>query len=437
MTQSTPCSEDKGLFITAFSQFVVDAVGAVRQQWWQSCDTFPELGEPVPLSIQQENELAANRLIDTVSAALCTYPEQAAERLPWRRLLFQEIDSFVANHMGWSKSLRDLALSPDFFKMTGDFSRSARGFARGMLIEDLYQALRNVWIMMSFQVLFARDVELTDSVFAYSMLYPFTDNHLDSEHLSVAEKRILNARLARRLAGEPLASADEHEAAVFRLVARIEEQYPRPTYGNVYRSLLAINRAQGKSLMQQGHLGSHEALDVLGISIEKGGTSVLADGFLVCGNMDQAQAEFTFAYGVFLQFMDDLQDVQRDLAAKHMTLFSQSAASHALDPLLCRLTHFLDLTLAPAASFSGRSADSLLTLLGTNCRFTIMQAVAAQSRFFTTDFVYRLERFCPFRFSALNRLRTRQQRQYDKAKRVLAARGLDNAVFEFMGQEQS
>ena len=73
---------------------------------------------------------------------------------------------------------------------------------------------------------------------------------------------------------------------------------------------------------------------------------MLADGFLVCGQMGREQAQFTFGYGVFLQFMDDLQDVQRDLTAKHMTLFSQSAASQSLDPIVCRLYHYLDLTLA-------------------------------------------------------------------------------------------
>ena len=115
MTQTTPCSENEGLFLRDFSQFVVDNAESVRQQWWQSCDTFPDLGEPVPLSKQRENELAASRLIDTVSAALCTYAEQPADQLPWRHQLLQEIDSFVANHMGWPKNLRELAFSPDFF----------------------------------------------------------------------------------------------------------------------------------------------------------------------------------------------------------------------------------------------------------------------------------------------------------------------------------
>ena len=109
-------------------------------------------------------------------------------------------------------------------------------------------------------------------------------NHLDSQHLSVAEKRVLNLRLGRRLAGEPLMPLDKHEAAVFRLVTRIEDQYPRSPFATVYRSLLTINRAQGKSLMQQGRSHSPCELDILGISIEKGGASVLTDGFLVCGN---------------------------------------------------------------------------------------------------------------------------------------------------------
>ncbi len=46
--------------------------------------------------------------------------------------------------------------------------------------EEIFQALRNVWIMNSLQIYWGLPVEMTPSVYAYSMLYPYTDNFLDN-----------------------------------------------------------------------------------------------------------------------------------------------------------------------------------------------------------------------------------------------------------------
>jgi hypothetical protein len=45
---------------------------------------------------------------------------------------------------------------------------------------------------------------------------------------------------------------------------------------------------------------------ILPISFFKGGTSVLADAFLVKGNLNIKEMHFAFAYGSFLQLLDDL-----------------------------------------------------------------------------------------------------------------------------------
>lgn len=80
--------------------------------------------------------------------------------------------------------------------------------------------------------------------------------------------------------------------------------------------------------------------DVLGISLEKGGASVLADAYLVQGTVDDAVASFAVGWGALLQFVDDLQDVATDRADGVLTVFSQGAGRWPLDPLENRLLGF-------------------------------------------------------------------------------------------------
>ena len=93
-------------------------------------------------------------------------------------------------------------------------------------------------------------------------------------------------------------------------------------------------------IQQSGRLG-HEQL--LKLSIAKGGTSVLAHGYLIMNQITRDQAEFLFGFGVFLQLLDDLQDLRRDLRAKHETLFSLAAIKHGrIDEIVLQLLHFMN-----------------------------------------------------------------------------------------------
>jgi hypothetical protein len=60
--------------------------------------------------------------------------------------------------------------------------------------------------------------------------------------------------------------------------------------------------------------------DILAMSIEKGGSSVLADAYLINGTLTEKEATFFFGYGVLLQICDDLQDGKKDLQEQHMGL---------------------------------------------------------------------------------------------------------------------
>jgi hypothetical protein len=277
-------------------------------------------------------------------------------------------------------------------------------------------------------------VELKEGLFAYSMLYPLTDNLLDDPGVGSAAKRSFNERFGRRLRDLPVAAASAGEAAVFRLVERIEAELPRRDFPAVYESLLAIHGGQVLSLRQQDDPTLTDA-ELLSISSQKGGSSVLADLYLVAGRASAEEERFAFGYGVFLQLLDDLQDVSGDLAAGHQTLFTRAAGRGALDEVTARLARFIDRILDAMEPFGGPGIADRKDLVRRNCRTLLVAAVAEQPRRFSRRFRRELAGQWPFSFRAMRRLRRRAQRRYRRAAAGLEARGAGSPLDRLLAEE--
>jgi hypothetical protein len=101
----------------------------------------------------------------------------------------------------------------------------------------------------------------------------------------------------------------------------IESQYSQTEFPDVFQSLLDIHTAQTDSLklIHQKDLLSEK--EIISICLNKGGASVLADGFLVAGKLTDEQRHFLFGYGAYLQLLDDVQDVREDWDSGLMTVF--------------------------------------------------------------------------------------------------------------------
>ena len=85
-----------------------------------------------------------------------------------------------------------------------------------------------------------------------------------------------------------------------------QEQAAREAHLDRFTNTISAEmRAQCRSLELLHRTASPYEVDVLGISLEKGGTSVLADGYLVAGSLTRPQAELAFGFGAYLQIVDD------------------------------------------------------------------------------------------------------------------------------------
>lgn len=400
--------------------------------WLATPDEPPATAELGPVFgpwTRWRNRGRADRLVRRLLADLLEIPDAGSARADWEHRLEGRICDFGESCLGWPGHFRRAPLSRHLSSASTEFVRRARALGARTGIElgpsELFQALRNVWIMNGLQVLLARPVATTPSVFAYSMLYPLTDNLLDDPGVSAHAKAGFNRRLGRRLAGERPTATGPLEAAVFELVGQIEEEFPRASHPRVFASLMAIHRGQVRSVGQQepaGPEGVGGERDLLRLSAEKGGTSVLADGYLVAGDLAPEEAEFLFGYGLVLQLLDDLQDATEDRAAGHRTLFSTAAGRGPLDPLAGRLARFTAEVVRAADAFDAPGWPLVAELIRRNCPLLLVQALGEQRGLFTRPFVRRLQRHFPIAFTAVPRLRRRATRRWRRAEPALRRR---------------
>ena len=294
-----------------------------------------------------------------------------------------------------------------FIDSTRRFLQAARDFDPGLGLASAYQALRNVWIMNSLQFDLGLPVEHTDAVFAYSMVYPYLDNLLDDAVTAETDKLAVVAKLKAWLEGSGLVPASPREEKFRALVKLIERRFPRAGFPGVYQSLLAIYNAQVRSLLQQRMTPPPSPEAILAISLEKGGTSVLADGYLVAGRLNPADEDFCFGFGTFLQLADDLQDIAEDAACGHRTLFSAEAGRRPLDGSAAGLERYLAAVLDRVGPGATANRSALCAAIAGGCSLMFMESVGRHRQFFTRAFVRRSRAAFPVRFSYLRKVRRR------------------------------
>jgi len=291
------------------------------------------------------------------------------------------------------------------------FIEKIKDFDPDMIPDDIYQAMRNVWIMNSLQVYMNLNIVCSGPMFAYSMFYPYTDNLMDDDAIAPGEKRRVNLIIRQLLEGRGNPADLDGAGKLAGLLELIETEFPRRQFPGVYQSLLAIFNAQLRSLAQQ-RAHSLSALEILDISFEKGGTSVLADGYLMKGELTSGQADFCFGYGAFLQLADDIQDVTIDRRKGHMTLFSRDAGRSPLDDLANRLFHFIPAV--TASHLPDPSMKNLKNMINQNTSFLVMEAIGRNGKFFSRDYLKKIEPHFPFSFKYLEKLRKKIEKRFQK-----------------------
>lgn len=274
----------------------------------------------------------------------------------------------------------------------------------GLTIENLGQAMRNFWIANLLQACFMKPVKNTEALYGYSLLYPYSDNLMDCLTSDKAEKTAFCKRLTAHLLGEPQQGRTPEEERIFELVDKIYNDFPIDQFPSVQMGLLGIHEAQAESLkQQQSHLLPYE-VDLLGKSFQKGGTSLLADGFLVKPEMSDKEQLFCFGFGAILQLCDDLQDAETDYLAQHYTLFSQLKGRYALDSLLKKMNGYLEFLMNQLVQINEQTTYDLPLVIGRNTKLLLAYAILDHQECFTRQFTKEIKQFLPIRPKAMKKI---------------------------------
>jgi len=378
---------------------VTEYLDRLTKTWWECDEASPPFGVAYAPREQGVREAQLARFLDELLREARRPPRTAAERDALQERLLAGTAPLIKLALGLEDRHVDALGLSDFGAAATAFARAARRFDPAVSIADIYQAGRNAVTANFLQRLLGLPVQSTPAVFAYSMLYPYSDNILDDPALPGAAKHAFNGRFRRRLSGEPVGPGSPAEEKVWALIAMIESQYARAAFPQVYASLLAIHAAQHKSMRLLRPGASPYEADVLGISFEKGGTSVLADGYLVAGTLAGPQAEFLFGLGALLQLGDDLEDMAADRQAGLMTVFAQTAGRWPLDRLTTRALHFGRRMLARMSDFAAPGTELLWEFVDRSAMQPIYQSAGQASRFYSRDYLRALEAHSSFRFA--------------------------------------
>lgn len=224
-------------------------------------------------------------------------------------------------------------------RITSEFLSKGEQYDPSISFEELFKAGRTVWFMIAFQMQLNIPLVLTDSIFGYNMLYPYTDDLVDCNEISKeAKKDFAKIFHERLLYGESNydprvhfdgkqsninelslpTSLEAHASRVvkiFDMVKFIENDWKRRgEYEGVFMGLATIHESQMKSTIQHAKIDEGYAptmAQVEQVSAEKGGASLIAAGFLIEGRLTRAKMAYLEYLGFGLQLLDDLQVSER------------------------------------------------------------------------------------------------------------------------------
>lgn len=378
--------------------------------WEESSEQLPEFSRSYTADEQNAREANFNAFQEKVKSFQSKKNRQALRKGDPGQSFFPVFRAFLQNVFDFEPDQLSIILSDDFKNVSKDFFYKARMFGSDLSPENIYQGMRNVWIMNGLQLMMGISVEITPSVFAYSMIYPYSDNLLDDPNISGAEKQEFSRRFNRRLHGEKVEPESETESQLFRLVGMIEDQFPRNEFPKVYESLYAIQQGQTHSLNLINCNGLNES-EVQKICFEKGGASVLADGYLVAGRLTDEQEQALFGYGIYLQLLDDIQDVKEDAEANTKTLFSCLDGTPDLGAFVNRTIHFGRKAMEELRCFKGTEMETMLRLMNRSIETMAIESVGLNPDSYSVAYLQKLEQHSPLRFEFIRQKRTQSKSQ--------------------------
>lgn len=364
----------------------------LKREWIETEDNFPDFLTEICLEKKQRNETYARKASTDFYQQTDRLPRLPFRRKKWKRrtldIIFQVL--YQENIIGIHEAMKPHEID-SFYQELMDFLKTVRHFSPDLRFDEIGQAIRNYIVYAMFKVIHQVETGFSKAGFGYSMLYPFTDNYIDSQNPSSTEKKRYNQLIRDKILGREVHPDSWHDRKTCELLQAIASDYPRERDDRIYTLLLMMLEAQEESLHQQNTnvcLSEEERLD---ISLFKGGVSVLVDRFLVNKELTDADLHFYLGFGFFLQLADDLQDIREDSNKGYQTLFTVNLTPEREEKLVNKLLRFLNNLMVSYSAENDTFKDFVLA----SSNHLILTSLFRSGEFFTPTYQGRLEQYLP------------------------------------------
>lgn len=375
----------------------------LKPLWLSTSKEFPTFFSAAPEETKIMNETFIHKNSGKLSKHWGKLSTKKMQWLPFYRKKWTQNTESLLKQFLWEESILNLSsyLSPDkIASMSTELKKflySARQFAPDLSVSDLGQAVRNYLVYAIFLELIGKEQQFTPAIFGYSMLYPITDNYIDSARSS-DQKHAYNMMIRDKIKGIPVSPESSHDILTCKLLSYIESVYPHDKDADIFSGLALMLEAQQESLSQQAKEYQLSMEERLNISLYKGGISVLIDRYFADSHMSDDELQFFLGFGFILQLADDLQDISSDLLEGSQTLFTLDPNPNASEALVNQLLQFIHQLFE---SFTFANADFQEFLLQSSIYLILMSAQMSQQHF-NKDYLQKLETYFPVHFTFMD-----------------------------------
>ncbi len=368
----------------------------IKNKWYAASDLFPDFMLEIDRKTKTQNEQYLQTVSDNFQKQLNKFSRIPIGRKKWKRRTLSMIDAFLREEtiIGIHDSVNQQTLD-SFKEELRDFLIHVRKFAPELSFDGIGQAMRNYVVYAMFKEINQIKSGLSMAGFGYSMLYPFTDNFIDSKNYSNEQKSEYNQIIRDKLIGKEVSPKTIHQQKTCELLQSIESDYPRTADATIFTLLLMMLEAQEDSIRQQNKnllLTVEERLD---ISLYKGGISVLIDRFFVNKEITEADVFFYLGFGFFLQLADDLQDIKEDSQILNQTIFTVNLHYEQEEKIVNKMLHFIHEIMESYQPENYEFKNFILY----NCYQLIYFSVIQNKEFFSKEYLDILESFLPVTYS--------------------------------------
>ena len=244
----------------------------------------------------------------------------------------------------WSLFKKLIEHSISFFKQTEE-----QALDKTLRPRDKYRALTNYWANITI-ICLLRDDDFApgDDAYAYSYLYPYTDNIMDmlwipqdyvdqsvplnnvKQHVvKNIQEQLETRKMPMNMAFEGGKEDRQGELRVYELIDMIVRNIDVPSKSGLIESMKIINYAQHHSLKQQCSfddmqteyqaLSKKKKKEIFDITVFKGAAAVIPNAYMTIPNLNREQANLAAIIGYVTQFVNDIDGIEEDLKEKRFT----------------------------------------------------------------------------------------------------------------------